>query len=124
MSYSDREYAKIWREQHPEKTEETRKEQARKGGKYYKKHLIYQHTGLTGERNRIRAKHARIWGKHRRMIAPKSHIHHCWLESSSKYTCVTLVEADQHRHGIIDVIQFLEGKITLFIEQETHINKS
>lgn len=37
---------------------------------------------------------------------------------TAKYTDVALVESNPHQYGYIDVIQILEGKITLLTEKE------
>jgi hypothetical protein len=91
---------------------------SRKGGKYYEKHLKYQHTGLPGERNKIRVKHANKWCQYKKIIAPDSQIHHEWVPETAEYLGVALVEKDQHMHGIIDVIKILDGEITLLTEEE------
>ena len=124
---------KKWREAHPDKVKTQKKEWcevnpdkviasnhegSRKGGKYYEKMLIYKHTGLQGERNKIRWKHAKQYRPYKQLIAPDSEIQHEWLPGTAKYRGVALVEKDQHRHGIIKVIKVLEGKITLFTEKE------
>ena len=62
----------------------------------------------------IRSKHSRRWRKFKTLIAPGSELHHEWIPETAEYRGVALVEADQHRRGIIDVIQILEGEITLF----------
>ena len=35
-----------------------------------------------------------------------------------EYRSTALVEADQHMHGIVDVIEILEGKIRFLTEEE------
>ena len=90
----------------------------RKGGKYYEKHREYRHTGLQGERNVIRSKHQKEYRPYKRIIAADSVLHHQWRLESSEYDGVALVEKDQHRHGFVDVIKILDGKITLLTEEE------
>jgi hypothetical protein len=107
-----------WREANREKIKVTQREWNRKGGKHYEKSQLYNLSGLQGARAKIRGKHGQKWRPYKRIIAPNSEIHHCWLDNSSDYSCVALVEKDKHRHGIIDMIQILEGEITLFREGE------
>lgn len=109
---------KKWKKNNPDKVEANRREQARKGGKYYKRKLEYDSTGLRGKRRLVRGKHARRYRPFKRIIASDSQIHHQWLPGTADYTGVALVETDQHRHGFIDVIQILEGEITLLTEAE------
>jgi hypothetical protein len=45
-------------------------------------------------------------------------LHHQWIPETADYTGLALVEAKPHKHGIIDVIQILEGAITVFSEKE------
>jgi len=121
--------AKKWREEHQEQVKayiEEHSEQViannhesdRKGGKHYAKKLEYNHTGLRGERSRIRVKHAIQWRPFKTIVAPESQIHHEWIPDTSDYRGVALVEANAHQYGIIDVIQILEGKITLLTEEQ------
>ena len=112
------EYKRRWAEANPGQVKEHAHNQSRKGGSGYEKALKYGHTGLQGERHKIRNKHGHMWRQYKNIVAPDSQIHHSWHPGTSRYTGVALVEADQHRHGIIDVIQILEGKITLFTEKE------
>ncbi|AJP62028.1 hypothetical protein [ANMV-1 virus] len=107
-----------WWRDHPDKMREHNEELVRKGGKYYKQVRSYQSTGIPGERHKIRAKHGGRWRKYKRIIAPNSVIHHSWRAGSAEYDGVALVEKDAHQHGIIDVIQILDGKITLFTEKK------
>ena len=67
-----REYDRAWRERNPEKTKDKGRKVSRKGGKYYKKQLEYKQTGLQGERNKIRYKHANQWREYKHIIAPES----------------------------------------------------
>lgn len=108
---------KKWEEEHPEKVEANNQER-RRGGRHYDKTLIYSQTGLRHERNLIRKKHEYKWRQFKRLIAPGSHIHHEWIPETSNYRGVALVEADQHFHGFVDVLQILDGKITLLTEEE------
>lgn len=113
-----RDATRKWNENHPNKVQEASHEGSRRGGKYYKRVLKYSHTGLQGERNKIRYKHGRKWRDYKNIVAPGSQLHHAWRPGTSEYSGLALVEADQHRHGIIDVIQVLDGEITLFTEEE------
>ncbi|MCK4528196.1 hypothetical protein KAW18_12565 [candidate division WOR-3 bacterium] len=108
---------KKWREANPNKVLALNQELYRKGGKRYQKQLKYQHTGLQGERNMIRMKHARQYLTIKQ-ATPNSVFHHEWIPGTAEYKGVALVEAEAHRHGIIDVIQILEGEITIFTEKE------
>lgn len=107
-----------WKKQNPEIVKRLANEQNRKGGIYYEYKLEYDRTGLRGERNRIRVKHANQYGQYKKIVAPESQIHHQWIWGTSNYTGVALVEKDQHMHGYIDVIQILDGEITLFAEKD------
>jgi hypothetical protein len=109
--------AREWKRKHPKIVREHSHQSNRKGGKYYIRHLQYQHSGLQGERNKIRAMHARRWSKYKNRIAPNSQIHHAWRHNSSDFDGVALVETNAHRHGVIDVILILEGNVTLLIEE-------
>ena len=115
-------HSKGWKDAHPEEVAASNAvsnpEICRKGGKYYNKHLVDVRTGLQGERNTIRKKHAHKWRRVKRIIAPGSQIHHEWIPGTAKYRGVALVEADQHMDGGIDVIHILEGNITLLTEKE------
>ena len=116
--FQARERRRLWRKNNPQEVINLSRNVNRKGGKYYKKKLIYDGTGLRYERNKIRAGHRRLWAVYKHIIAPGSQLHHEWLSGTADYNGVALVEADQHMHGIIDVIQILEGKITLLTEKE------
>ena len=109
---------KKYKEEHPEELAANNHEISRKGGKYYNKQLEYMRTGIPGERHRIRSKHAKEWKLYKAIISPESQIHHEWIPKTSKYRGVALVEAEPHMYGIIDVIQILDGKITLLTEEE------
>lgn len=120
-AYHPKEIAAVtraWREANQDKVKANHQESSRKGGKHYEKKLIYQTTGLQGERNKIRATHGRKYRSFKQIIAPGSQIHHEWVPETSEYMGVALVETQPHRYGIIDVIQILEGKITLLSEKE------
>lgn len=102
-----------------EKHKEFNKELDRKGGKYYEVHKrIYNSTGLQRLRNLVRRKHCKLYQSYKQLIAPATQIHHEWISDTADYTGVALVEKDQHQHGFIDVIQILEGEITLLTEAE------
>ena len=109
--------AREWNESHRVKVGELSREQNCKGGKRYEKKLVYERTGLRRKRNGIREKHGRRYRQYKKIIAPDSQLHHDWLAGTAEYNGVALVEADAHRHGFIDVIQILEGQITLFTER-------
>ncbi len=109
---------KKWQEEHPERMAARPHAVHRKGGEYYEKELEYARTGLQGKRNIIRMSHRRTYRPYKKIIAPASQLHHQWVVESPKYRGIALVEADQHQHGIIDVIQILEGEITLLTEKE------
>lgn len=110
-----------WRREHleePEKAIANRHEWSHKGGKYYKHYREHQSTGIPGERNLIRNKHRSRYRKYKQIIAPESQIHHEWVGNTAKYRGMALVEREQHQYGFVDVIQILEGKITLFTEDD------
>ena len=79
--------------------------------------------GIPHEKELIRQKHSRKWTLYKKIIAPESQQHHQWLPGTADYIGVALVEKDQHMHGYIDVIQILEGEITLFTEEEIRGDK-
>lgn len=93
----------------------------RKGGDNYPKLMLYHMTGLPYARRLIRNKHGLKWRLFKQIIAPESQIHHEWIPRTADYRGTALVETNQHQHGIIDVIQILEGKITLLTEDETMV---
>lgn len=107
-----------WKKANPGKATEHDRTQCRKGGKNYAKSLKYRTTELQGKRNRIRAKHRSNWREYKNIIAPNSQLHHQWHPGTSEYDGVALVEKDPHQHGIVDVIEILEGKISIFTEKE------
>ena len=94
-----------WYKEHLEEKKAQSAEASRKGGKRYDKKLIYEHTGLRGERNKVRSKHRTMWRKYKNIIAPRAILHHQWLLGTAKYAGVALVEKDQHMHGYINVIE-------------------
>lgn len=110
-----------WRGENPEKVRKNNYEGSRKGGKYYLKSLQYSHTGLRGERTKVRNQHQHQYRQFKKIIASESQIHHQWIPGTANYRGVALVEKDQHFHGFIDVIQILEGEITLLTEAEISI---
>lgn len=108
----------LWRSNHPDKVKKSHQERSRKGGKYYGEKREYERTGIQGERNVIRSKHGKKYRPYKKITAPGSQLHHQWVPGTADYRGVALVEADQHMHGFIDVIQILEGEITLLTEAE------
>ena len=112
---------KEWSEKNPEKVIAYHLEANRKGGKRYEQQREYDSKGLPHDRKLVRMKHAHLYRPYKKIIASASQIHHQWLPDTANYTGLALVEADQHMHGYIDVIQILEGKITLFTEAEIRV---
>ena len=106
-----------WRGDNPEKVKANGQESSRKGGKYYEQHQKYFSAGLPHERKIVRLRHGHLYRPYKQIIALESQIHHEWLPETAEYRGVALVEKDQHMHGLIDVIQILEGEITLFAEE-------
>ena len=109
---------KKWDVANPDKVLADNQEHSRKGGKYYEKYLEHKRTGIYGEKERIRSKHARRYRSYKKIIALDSQIHHEWIPETADFRGVALVEKDQHMHGYIDVIQILEGRITLLTEEK------
>ena len=107
-----------WQIANPKKKKANEHETNRIGGKYYQWKLKYLTTGVPGERHRIRRKHAHHYKPYKKIIAPESQIHHEWIPETAEYRGVALVEAKAHQYGIIDVIEILDGKITLLTEEE------
>lgn len=107
-----------WRAANPDKVKAQHQEQSCKGGKRYKKKRAYQMSGIPHEKSLVRKKHEHRWAKYKHIIAPDSQIHHEWIPDTADYRGVALVEKDTHMHGYIDVIQILDGKITLLTEKE------
>lgn len=106
-----------WLRTHPEEHAQNNRDSHRKGGKYYEHHREYNSTGLQGKRNRIRRKHAKHYQQYKKIIAPDSVLHHEWIQETANFRGVALVEKGQHQYGVIDVIQILEGEITLMTEE-------
>ena len=75
-------------------------------------------SGIPHAKNLIRKKHLKKWAPYKKIIAPASQLHHEWIPETADYRGMALVEKDQHLHGFIDVIQVLEGEITLLTESE------
>ncbi|GAH60668.1 unnamed protein product, partial [marine sediment metagenome] len=114
------EKVKKWREDNPEKVKLYNREVSRKGGKYYDKRKLYSMTGIPHDKELIRMCHRYKYALYKKIIdlLGLSQIHHEWIPKTVNYRGVGLVEKDQHQHGKIDVIQILEGKITLLTEKE------
>jgi len=113
-----RESDQVWRSNNPEKVEAIYHEQSRKGGKHYERQCKYFSTGLPHERQSIRKRDGQCYRPYKKIIAPDSQLHHEWVVNTANYRGVALVEKYQHQHGYIDVIQILEGEITLLTEAE------
>ena len=94
-----------------------------KGSKGYRKAITYQMNGLPHAKRLIRLIHAQKWRPYKQLIAPESQLHHEWIPGTADYRGVALVETDNHTHGFIDVIQILEGEITLLTEAEIRGDK-
>lgn len=116
------EQTKDWQSANPSRLQAASKRQnlkrQRKDGEDYEKAIIYQMNGIPHAKGLIRRKHGYQWWQFKQIIAPESQIHHQWLLGTADYRGVALVEADSHMHGFIDVIQILEGEITLLTEAE------
>ena len=114
------EQTRVWRMLHPTRIHANSQEQNCKGGKRYRKRLIYNRTGLRGKRRSIRGEHQKLYRSYKNIIDPDglTQIHHEWIQETADYRGVALVEANSHMHGYIDVIQILEGEITLLVETE------
>ena len=115
--------AKKYREEHLEEVIADSQEASRKGGKRYDKTLEDNRTGLRGARNRIRNKHRNQYRPYKMIIAPDSQLHHEWIPRTAEYRGVALVEKDAHMHGFVDVIEILDGVITLLTEEEVKNGK-
>lgn len=109
---------KKWRTLHPTEVLANSREYTRKGGKHYKKRRQYHMSGIPHAKNLIRKKHLKKWAPYKQIIAPASQLHHEWIPETADFRGVALVKKDQHLHGFIDVIQILEGEITLLTESE------
>jgi len=107
-----------WARRNPAAIVAAAHEHNRKGGKYYEHKKHYQMTGIPGERHLIRTIHGKQYRHFKRIIAPDSVMHHEWIPGTADFRGVALVEKDQHQYGIIDVIQMLDGDITLLTEKE------
>lgn len=107
-----------WSKRHPTLIQVNSRKWDRKGGKFYERKREYDQMGLRRERNVIRAMHGEHYRPYKQIIAPASQIHHQWIPGTANYTGVALVEKDRHMQGFIDVIQILEGEITLLTEAE------
>lgn len=107
-----------WLLNHPKEVKARQHERDRKGGRYYGSRTAYNSTGLPHDRNLVRQKHGNLYRPYKRIIAPESQLHHEWIPGTANFRGVALVEKDQHQHGYIDVIQILEGEITLLTEEE------
>lgn len=118
-----REHDRAWRERNPDKVIEKGRKVSRKDGKYYDKKQKYKQTGISGERERVRMRDRNRWRPYKRIIAPESQIHHEWIPQTAEYRGVALVEANAHMHGFVDVIQILDGEITLLTEEEIRKQK-
>ena len=123
MLEQNRARVQAWDEAHPELAAARNHEMSRKGGKRYEKKMEDQRTGLQGEKQKIQSKHAYQYSPFKNIIAPESQIHHEWIPRTAEYRGLALVEADQHIHGYIDVIQILDGKITVLTEEEVRKGK-
>lgn len=73
--------------------------------------------GIPHEKELVRQKHGNLYRPYKKIIAPESQLHHQWVPGTAEYTGVALVEAKPHQYGYIDVIQILEGEITLLTEE-------
>ena len=110
--------SRMWAVNNSERGKANDREKCRKGGKNYAHTLEYHKTGLQGEKNKIRSRHAHHYYRYKRLIAPASQIHHEWIPGTADFRGIALVEANQHMHGFVDVIKILNGKITLLTEKE------
>ena len=107
-----------WRRDHPEREKVFDQEKSRKGGKRYEQRRQHRMIGTPHEKDLVRHKHQNRWTPYKQIIAPEAQLHHEWLPKTSTYRGVALVEKNKHVHGFIDVIQILEGEITLLTEKE------
>jgi hypothetical protein len=116
-------YAKKYYEEHPEQVIANQHEANRKDGKRYDKKMRYMSTGIPGARCRIRCNHNKQYKPYKDIIAPESQIHHEWVPKTAEYRGIALVEKEPHQYGIVDVIQILDGEITLLTEEEVKRGK-
>lgn len=65
------------------------------------------------EKNSIRHFHRKKYSALQKMF-PDAVIHHQWIEKTSKYEGVAIVDRESHQHNSIKIIKTLEGKITKF----------
>ena len=113
------ELSKIWRQNNQERVKaHAKKERNSPGGIHYEKILRKNTEGLRHKRAKRRSRDGHKYRPYKQIIAPESQLHHSWLVGSAECKGVALVEADQHMHGFIDVIEILEGEITLYTEKE------
>ena len=117
--YSEEVNAKTkgWRESNPEKVAALDHEKSRKGGKHYEHKIRYMMNGIPHEKDLVRFKHRHRYAPYKKIIAPETQIHHEWIPGTADFRGVALVEANSHQYGFIDVIQILEGEITLLTEE-------
>ena len=114
-----RQQSREWRAAHPKEVKVNDQEASRKGGKYYERKRAYHTQGIPHEKDLVRCKHQRKWTPYKKLIAPDSVLHHEWLNNgTADFRGVALVEKDPHQYGYIDVIQILDGEITLLTEEE------
>ena len=113
-----RQQAREWSVAHPEEAKAHHQEANRKGGKYYDQCRTKKMQGIPHEKELVRGKHREKWRPYKKVIAPDSVLHHEWIPETSEYRGVALVEKDPHQYGYVDVIQILEGEITLLTEAE------
>ena len=111
-------YGKEWKRTHPALVQANARKRNRKGSKQYEKRKHYDMNGLPHARKLVRMNHGISWRQFKQIIAPNSALHHEWIPGTAKYRGLALVEKDRHQHGYINVIQILEGNITLFTEAE------
>ena len=107
-----------WSLTHREGILERQRKRDRKGTESYERKRLYQMAGIPYTKRLIRGKHQEQWKPFKQIIAPNSVLHHEWIPNTADYRGVALVEKNQHQHGFIDVIQVLEGEITLLTEAE------
>ena len=70
--------------------------------------------GIRNGRQTARNKSWALWNPYKKIIAPESILHHEWIPETAEFRGLALVDTMKHDEGIIDVIQILEGEITLF----------
>jgi len=115
--------SKIWARSNPERTREYARRRNRPGGKYYMSVLRKNTEGLRHERANRRGRDGAKYRHFKKFIDPlgQTQVHHSWYVASAECEGVALVEKNQHQHGFIDVIEILEGEITVFTEQELRV---